>query len=563
MQEGHFIFFDVVTSDGTRVDPDESNTIMLHFGARFSIRLRDIPPGCNGGLAYFTYNGTMFHPHEYAMVREGRILVFAKAVINTPEAEAYLHEYTMYVQGMLPPAPVDKKDPVHDDAIDFFLQEELDDDARPFPTHRLKEGVPLVLKSGTSFRVDARTLVSGSEAYVSRFEYDKHQRCMGSCTVVDGEHQLVVRGYRRLSKGCGDVIYTERTFTIFGQPPFFEEKSTKMADAKGWRNAAYYGFIFRLVTSSGECHILLEEEPVTLPSGTVFQVEVTASAPQDVASINDYKYEGPCQSHMCTAVDGKKTLTVYAQRKHDGGWCQHYEATFTIIGEPKVTTTKASARQFAVGLLGDTRNPLGNNWLISQGWELTLFVGDQFYVQSTMPGEIGRSLESFAYAGESHLQASVVRRGRHVVTIGYRDPIEFTIVGQHYPPEVHKAPSLSEENSTKMADTKEGSSYDLFVETCDDDPVCYPVSDDGCVEVPAGTRFRFVATSKAEDGRKATEEDIRTILEEKRIQRAIWFTTETLNHERESLEKTWEKIQAAQDKLCELKVEQAKLAQTK
>jgi hypothetical protein len=48
-------------------------------------------------------------------------------------------------------------------------------------------------------------------------------------------------------------------------------------------------------------------------------------------------------------------------------------------------------------------------------------------------------------------------------------------------------------------------------------------------------------------------------LEGKRLQTAIRNTTDTLNRERESLERAWDKIQVAQDKLTELKVEQAKL----
>lgn len=405
--QSYSISFAVVTSDGVCIEPDESKTITCAVGTKITVQTRDISPGCNGGLSYFKYGqlsswAVSFSPDMYATVENGWHMVSAKAVITTPEATSYVHEYYVNVCGVL--LSVDKKDPVYDDAIDFFLQEEVGDDAtHAFRSHRLKEGVPLVLKSGAQFKVYARTLVYGSEAYLSRFEYNKQQRSIGECTVADGQHQLMVHGYRRLATACADVIYTKRAFTIIGQPPLSEETSTKMTDTKGSRNAAYYGFGFTLVTSAGECHKLFEEEPVTLPSGTVFEVHVTASAPQDVASINDFKYEGPFQSHMCTAVEGKKTLTVYAQRKHDGGWCQHYKATFTIIGEPKAD----------------------------------------------------------------------------------------------------EAPPLSEEKSTKMADTKEGSSYDLFVETCDDDPVCYPVSDDGRVEVPAGTRFRFVATSNVE-GRKAS-----------------------------------------------------------
>jgi hypothetical protein len=56
-----------------------------------------------------------------------------------------------------------------------------------------------------------------------------------------------------------------------------------------------------------------------------------------------------------------------------------------------------------------------------------------------------------------------------------------------------------------------------------------------------------------------TDEEIRAILEGKRLQTAIRNTTDTLNRERESLERAWDKIQVAQDKLTELKVEQAKL----
>jgi hypothetical protein len=57
-----------------------------------------------------------------------------------------------------------------------------------------------------------------------------------------------------------------------------------------------------------------------------------------------------------------------------------------------------------------------------------------------------------------------------------------------------------------------------------------------------------------------TAEEIQAILKEKQLQKAIRDTTEALNHERECLEKTWERIQTAQDRLTELKVEQAKLA---
>ncbi len=398
MQEGHFIFFDVVTSDGTRVDPDESNTIALHIGVSFSVRLRDMPPGCNGGLAYFTYNGSMFHPHEYAMVREGRILVFAKAVINTPEAEAYLHEYTMYVQGT-PPPQADKKDPVYDDAIDFFLQEDLGDDARPFRTHPLKEEVPLVLKSGTNFRLDARALVNGSEAYVSRFEYNNQQRSMGECTVADGERQLIVYGYRRLSKVCGDVLTSVRTFTIFGQPkalPLPVEESAEDME-EGLVNV-----IFRAVDSSDA---LLDTFPVDLATG-------------------------------CVEIPENTRFTVCV---NEPGYAV---SSFIYHGK----TYKANSSLIAtVPELSDTvrQTPIAVRVWCASGWSV---VNKHFIIR----------------------------------------PVKKNVTEE------------------KMADTKEGSSssYNLFVETCDDDPVCYPVGDDGRVEVPAGTRFRFVATSKHE-GRKA------------------------------------------------------------
>jgi hypothetical protein len=244
--QSYSISFAVVTSDGVCIEPDESKTITCPVGTKITVKTRDISPGCNGGLSYFTYVcPTIYAPDEFAIVRSGLYTLSAKAVITTPEATSYVHEYYVNVCGVLP--SVDKKDQIYDHAIDFFLQEELDDDTRPYRTHRLKEGVPLVFKSGTQFKVDAMALVNGSEAYVSRFEYNKEQRSMGKCTVADGEHQLVVRGYRRLSKVCGDVMTTERTFTIFGQP---KALPVPVEESKEDMEEGLVNVVFRAVDSS-------------------------------------------------------------------------------------------------------------------------------------------------------------------------------------------------------------------------------------------------------------------------------------------------------------------------
>jgi hypothetical protein len=81
-----------------------------------------------------------------------------------------------------------------------------------------------------------------------------------------------------------------------------------------------------------------------------------------------------------------------------------------------------------------------------------------------------------------------VRLGWHDVTLGGHTPFRFTIIGQASGPD------------EKMGEIK-GSlpepTYELFVETCDDDRVCYPVVD-RCVEVPTGTRFCFAASCDVE-----------------------------------------------------------------
>jgi hypothetical protein len=284
--QSYSISFAVVTSDGVCIEPDESKTITCPVGTKITVKTRDISPGCNGGLSYFKYGrvewAVSFSPDMYVTVENGWHVVSAKAVITTPEATSYVHEYYVNVCGVLP--SVDKKDQIYDHAIDFFLQEELDDDTRPYRTHRLKEGVPLVLKSGTQFKVDAMALVNGSEAYVSRFEYNKEQRSMGKCTVADGEHQLVVRGYRRLSKVCGDVMTTERTFTIFGQP---KALPVPVEESKEDMEEGLVNVVFRAVDSSDTFPVDPTKGSVEIPENTRFTVCV--NEPGYAVSSFDYR----------------------------------------------------------------------------------------------------------------------------------------------------------------------------------------------------------------------------------------------------------------------------------
>jgi hypothetical protein len=291
--QSYSISFAVMTSDGACIEPDESKTITCPVGTKITVQTRDISPGCNGGLSYFKYGqlsswAVSFSPDMYATVENGWHMVSAKAVITTPEATSYIHEYYVNVCGVL--SSVDKKDPVYDDAIDFFLQEEPDDDTHPDRTHRLKEGVPLVLKSGTQFKVYARTLVYGSEVYVSRFEYNKQQRSIGECTVADGEHQLTVYGYRRLAAACGDVIYTKRAFTIFGQPPaasLSEEKSTKMTDTK---EGSSYNLFVETCDDDPVCYPVGDDGRVEVPAGTRFRFVATSNDDNAKVSVTSWHY---------------------------------------------------------------------------------------------------------------------------------------------------------------------------------------------------------------------------------------------------------------------------------
>jgi hypothetical protein len=156
------------------------------------------------------------------------------------------------------------------------------------------------------------------------------------------------------------------------------------------RRATDLGFEFTLVTSNGERFELSENAPVTLPCGAVFVIEVTTKVKGNVAKICDYRYNGSSSTvSMCTVSQGRKTLEIRGSRRCLSGWTQYCTATFTIIGQPPVVVANDE-----------------------------------------------------------------------------------------------------DKDTTKT----NGSSFDLFVETCDDDPVCYPVVD-GRVEVPAGTIFRFVATT--------------------------------------------------------------------
>lgn len=76
--------------------------------------------------------------------------------------------------------------------------------------------------------------------------------------------------------------------------------------------------------------------------------------------------------------------------------------------------------------------------------------------------------------------------------------VVFDIVGLARP--LHLVPEHSRTYVEKMTEPKGPvslPSYELFVETCDADRLCYPVVD-GRVEVPVGARFRFAASCDVE-----------------------------------------------------------------
>ncbi|MDD1679933.1 MAG: hypothetical protein LUO93_12210, partial [Methanomicrobiales archaeon] len=140
----------------------------------------------------------------------------------------------------------------------------------------------------------------------------------------------------------------------------------------------------------------------------------------------------------------------------------------------------------------------GQTHALNETRPLTLACGTEFHVEvSTVVDGSSATLLSYEYLN-LYRKICTVAHGRNVLRVNADRSVPcrgtivtqtaFVIIGQS------ASGALSDQKMTENKGPVSPSSYNLFVETCDDDPICYPVVD-GRVEVPVGVCIRFRATS--------------------------------------------------------------------
>jgi hypothetical protein len=474
-------------------------------------------------------------------------------------------------------------------------------------THALNENRPLTLACGTEFHVEVSTAVHDSSATLISCEYLNGLRTI--CTVAHGRNVLRVNADR--SVPCRGMIVTQAAFVIIGQSASGALSDQKMTENKGPVSPfPSYNLFVETCDDDPICYPVVDRR-VEVPSGVCIRFTTTSDVESCTLEVRDVLYRengkgrrwrpGLPYKVAHSVVVATLELTVL---ERGGFGLVLPPVDVTIVPVP-------NDRSGAAAPVADVQVdvPLGK---ATESIHLATPCPKTYKTVLADSAKCIRDQEKRDVPLEKMYEQMATLRS-HTPACGDAEGV----LGKRFIPPWNKEERACEECFlTRVTDPSgwravTGSSACNYTPmrvrlTRADDDVPFCVNEDGEWLIPYGTQVmaktdrgdisnviagdlyrdvnvpftfepdrcltwkaivRVVFSDPLRSGdfkfclrTDETEEELEPIWEQTRLQNAIHNATDTLNRERESLERTWEKIQVTQDKLAELKVEQAKLA---